>query len=103
VDVVRHQLGFACPGTPKAGGVAVGVTIGILPANARLLSATGGAKAALLPFAHRAAANRIILAASRRGYRVIEPVIFSHHMSGPDAGCRGRARLLVRSLAKAGA
>jgi hypothetical protein len=65
VDVVRHQLGFACPGTPKAGGVVVGVTIGILPANARLLSATGGAKAALLPLAHRAAANRIILAACR--------------------------------------
>jgi hypothetical protein len=55
VDVVRHQLGFACPGTPKAGGVVVGVTVGILPANARLLSATGGAKAALLPLARAAA------------------------------------------------
>ena len=76
VDVVRHQLGFACPGTRKASGVVVGVTIGILPAKGRLLSATGGAKAALLPLAHRAAANRIILAACRRGYRVIEPVIF---------------------------
>ena len=35
----------------------VGVTIGILPANARLLSATGGAKVALFPPAHPAAAN----------------------------------------------
>jgi hypothetical protein len=76
VDIVGHQLGFACPGTPKARGVAVGVTIGILLSNARLMSATGGAKAALLPRANRAAANRVILAARRRGYRVIEPAFF---------------------------
>ena len=69
VDIVGHQLGFACPGTPKTGGVAVGVTIGMLLSNARLMSATGGAKAALLPPANRAAANRVIFA---RGDEVIE-------------------------------
>jgi hypothetical protein len=75
VDVVGHQLGFACPRIPKAGGVAVGVTIGILLSNARLMSATGGASAALPPLANRVAANRVILAAPT-SCRVIEPAFF---------------------------